>query len=145
LYLCRSTTYAEERNEISESIHTLIDTYEAEYDSASIQIDQIEKMVQENYTSPDFSVSSLADHFHVSIAYMSYLFKKHYKVNFIDYLWKLRMNKAKEMLSTTDTILMRSVSLSVTSTLPVSGEGSNRRRGRHRHSLERQTKVNRDL
>ncbi len=103
LYLCRSTTYAEERNEISESIHTLIDTYEAEYDSASIQIDQIEKMVQENYTSPDFSVSSLADHFHVSIAYMSYLFKKHYKVNFIDYLWKLRMNKAKEMLSTTDT------------------------------------------
>ena len=103
LYLCRSTAYAEERGGISESIHTLIDTYEAEYENAAIQVDQIEKILQENYTSPDFSISSLADHFNVSIAYMSYLFKKNYKVNFIDYLWELRMNKAKEMLSMTNT------------------------------------------
>src|SRR5699024_8108731 len=81
----------------------LIDTYEAEYENAAIQVDQIEKILQENYTSPDFSISSLADHFNVSIAYMSYLFKKNYKVNFIDYLWELRMNKAKEMLSMTNT------------------------------------------
>lgn len=98
LYLCRSTPYAEKRTEIAECIHQLIDTYEYEYENSTIQIDQIEKMVQESFASPDFSISVLADHFQVSIAYMSYLFKKYYKVNFSDYLWALRMETAKNML-----------------------------------------------
>ena len=43
----------------------------------------------------------LADKFHVSIAYISYLFKKYFNENFSDYLWRLRVEKAKELLRST--------------------------------------------
>ena len=33
---------------------------------------------------------------------MSYLFKKGFDVNFSEYLWNIRMEKAKELLSQTD-------------------------------------------
>ena len=46
-------------------------------------------------------MAMLADQFHVSIAYMSYLVKKETNEYFSDYLWALRMKKAKELLLTT--------------------------------------------
>ena len=38
----------------------------------------------------------------LSLAYMSYLFKKEFGVNFSDYLWNLRFQKAADMLLHTD-------------------------------------------
>ena len=50
----------------------------------------------------NFSIALLADKCHVSIAYMSYLIKKELNQSFSEYLWELRMKKAKELLSSTD-------------------------------------------
>ncbi len=102
LYMCRSCSYLEKRDEIYQSVIRLLETYETEYANSTIHTDQIQKLIQDSYSSPDFSISSLADNFQVSIAYMSYLFKKSFNENFSDYLWKLRMEKAKELLHNTD-------------------------------------------
>ena len=58
-------------------------------------------IMEESYCDPDFSIYVLADKFHISVAYMSYLFKKEFDQNFSDYLWSLRLKKAKELLTQT--------------------------------------------
>ena len=93
LFLCRSCSFVEKKEEIRQNILLLLSTYENEFENSTIQ---------KEYSSPDFSISVLADTFHVSIAYMSYLFKKGFDVNFSDYLWNIRMKKAEELLSETD-------------------------------------------
>ena len=101
LYLCRSCPYQEKGGEISRNVDELLATFEAEYANSAVHAAQIMEILQECYTSPDFSISVLADKFEVSIAYMSYLFKKKFDKNFSDYLWELRLAKAKDMLLNT--------------------------------------------
>lgn len=101
LYLCRSCPYQEKGGEISRNVDELLATFEAEYANSAVHAAQIMEILQECYTSPDFSISVLADKFEVSIAYMSYLFKKKFNKNFSDYLWELRLAKAKDMLLNT--------------------------------------------
>ena len=54
------------------------------------------------YASPDFSITVLADAFHISIAHMSSLFKIRFGKNFSEYLWEMRLEKAKGLLLGTD-------------------------------------------
>ena len=91
----------EKGGEISRNVDELLATFEAEYANSAVHASQIMEILQECYTSPDFSISVLADKFEVSIAYMSYLFKKKFDKNFSDYLWELRLAKAKDMLLNT--------------------------------------------
>lgn len=102
LYFCRSFPYQEKKAEIQSHIHQLLALFESEAENQLINAVQIKQLVEENFTSADFSISYLADNFHVSIAYMSYLFKKEMGENFSDYVWALRLEKARELLLTTD-------------------------------------------
>ena len=102
LFYCRSCSYQEKRQEIRRKTLELTDLYQAQMENTAIHKIQIEKILDENYCSPDFSIAALADHFHVSIAYMSYLFKKKFDENFSDYLWSMRFQKAKNLLLHTD-------------------------------------------
>jgi len=102
LYFCRSCKYSEKSQEISNNIHNLLTIFDKEIANMTIHISQIKQVLMENYLSSDFSITLLADHFHVSIAYMSYLFKKKTNSNLSDYVWDLRLKKAKELLDTTD-------------------------------------------
>lgn len=103
LYFCRSCAYEEKKDEIQDNVEQLLVLYEAEYENKIINASQIQQLIEEHFISPDFSITILADTFHVSIAYMSYLFKKEMGVNFSDYVWALRLEKAKELLLTTNT------------------------------------------
>ena len=76
--------------------------FQSEAESQFINAAQIQQLVEECYTSTEFSISYLADIFHVSITYMSFLFKKEMGENFSDYVWALRLEKAKKLLLTTD-------------------------------------------
>jgi len=112
LFYCRSCSYEEKRTEIHENTEKLVILLEQEIENAAIPGNQIRETVETNYTSPDFSITALADEFHVSVSYMSYLFKKELNQNFSDFLWNLRLEKAKELLLTTD-LPIDVVSLSV--------------------------------
>lgn len=100
LYYCRSCNWEEKKQEITTNLLKLLDVFQSE--QHLIRTNQIQEYMEQNYASGDLSITTLAEHFHVSIAYMSYLFKKEFQENFVDYLWKLRFCKATDMLLHTD-------------------------------------------
>ena len=102
LYFCRSFPYEQKKTEIQEHVGQLLDVFEEGVANKCITAVQIQRVVQEHCFSPDFSIALLADHFQVSIAYMSLQFKKEMGENFLDYVWKLRLEKAKRLLQESD-------------------------------------------
>ncbi len=55
--------------------------------------------VHENYSNGMMNVSSIADSFGVSIAYISRIFKKYHGINISEYITSYRLDRAKELLS----------------------------------------------
>lgn len=103
LYFCRSCSYAENSEEIHRKIMELLAILEECSATMSVNTAMIQKVMNQEYTSPDFSIAVLADLLHVSsVPYMSFLFKKHLNINFSDYLWDMRLNKAKSLLVLTE-------------------------------------------
>ena len=102
LYFCRSFPYEQKKAEIQAHVGQLLDVFEEGVANKCISAPQIQRVVQEYCFSPDFSIALLADHFQVSIAYMSLQFKKEMGENFLDYVWKLRLEKAKRLLQESD-------------------------------------------
>ncbi|MCF7926193.1 MAG: response regulator [Candidatus Izimaplasma sp.] len=58
--------------------------------------------IKQNYPDPSMSLEQLSQELNVSISYLSMLFKKHSGYTFSKYLIKMRMDKAKELLKTSD-------------------------------------------
>lgn len=102
LFNCRSNSYKEKAAEIKANIHELLTLYEHEVTNQLINKATLSIYLEEHFAISEFSINMLADHFNVSIAYMSFLFKKEMGQNFADYLWKLRLDKATHLLSTSD-------------------------------------------
>lgn len=113
LYYCRSCPYSEKAQEIAGNIGKLIDLYEREmsdkqenpaHTRQSKVVDPliIRQYIEDSFCEPDLSITALANKFQISIAYASYLIKKECDQNFSDYLWTLRLKKARELLLTTD-------------------------------------------
>ncbi|MFC4778253.1 response regulator [Paenibacillus sp. GCM10023252] len=65
-------------------------------------VDQAKDYTQENYASPDISISKVCSHLHISAGYFSGIFKREMKVTFVQYLQQIRMEAAQELLRTTD-------------------------------------------
>ena len=62
----------------------------------------IEKCIEENYADMNFDLGALADKLGYSTVYMTSLFKKTMGESFMQYLLDYRIEKAKELLVTTD-------------------------------------------
>lgn len=54
--------------------------------------------VTQNYSDAMMNVSSIADHFEISIAYLSRIFKKYNGINISEYITGYRLERAKELL-----------------------------------------------
>lgn len=103
LYFCRSCSYVENSEEIRLKIMELFNIMEEYSTTCAVNTSMIQQVMNQEYTSPDFSIAVLADILHVSsVPYMSFLFKKHLNINFSDLLWDMRLNKAKSLLILTD-------------------------------------------
>ena len=100
IYFCRNFLYNEKRDVIISNIYKMLT--KLKNSMIGFDVEMLDQVINESYTDPNFSITVIADRFHVSIAYMSYLVKKNLDKNFSDYLWELRVNKAKELLLTTD-------------------------------------------
>lgn len=102
LYHIRSFSYEEKGKNIRESLLALLTLFEEELADVTIQSGQIQEFMEEHFASSEFSIAMLANRFHISIAYMSYLCKKYFHENFSDHLWNMRMERAKDLLRNTD-------------------------------------------
>lgn len=65
-------------------------------------ISDIRVFIEENYHNPELSLDYLSDQFTIHAKNISKLFKEEYGYNFVDFLIGLRMDKAKQLLLTTD-------------------------------------------
>lgn len=99
LYLCRSCAYETEKKSIRCHFADMIRIFEKKTGAVSVPPKMIELIVKENLSNPDFGITNIYDKYDISIAYMSYLFKKEIGMGFSDYVWKLRFEKACELLS----------------------------------------------
>ena len=65
-------------------------------------VKEAKEYILENYTNAELSLEVICRHLHLSPAYFSSLFKKETGQTYINYLTDIRLNKAVELLSTTD-------------------------------------------
>jgi len=68
----------------------------------SILKQEILEYIQENFRRVQFSLQEMADHFDLSVTYLSHFFKQKTGENFIDYLSFLRLETVKKELTDTD-------------------------------------------
>lgn len=61
-------------------------------------IDHIQEFIEENYTNPDLGLGSISIAFGISEGYVSSLFKKQTQIGFNEYVEKIRMGKAIDLL-----------------------------------------------
>ena len=65
----------------------------------NILIDRILEYIQQHYMENSLSLNLLAELFHISVPYLSKIFKETVETNFMDYLIQVRIAKAKELLA----------------------------------------------
>lgn len=100
LNYCRGNNWQEKKEEITGNLQKLFELFKLERNR--IRAYQIQEYLEQKYASPELDVSSVADHFHVNSVYMSYVIKKELGENFVNYIWKLRLEKASDLLLHTD-------------------------------------------
>jgi len=72
------------------------------YDATNTKILRIIEFVNANYKNPLFDAGMISEKFDITPSYLSRIFKEHTGVNLSTYIQTLRINAAKELLTTTD-------------------------------------------
>lgn len=93
----------ESRYDLKQKIMNIFDMIIEKIESKMEETDcsfteQMIEFIHKNYSNPDLSLVDVAEHFNLSAAYVSRLFKSHVGENFKDYLNAYRIKKAKEFL-----------------------------------------------
>ncbi|WP_438447842.1 helix-turn-helix domain-containing protein [Gorillibacterium sp. sgz5001074] len=68
----------------------------------SLLIHKVKQYLQVHYANPDLSLNHLSDEFQYSTAYLSTMFKEEFGEKFVDYLVRIRMEQAQQLLLETD-------------------------------------------
>jgi len=58
--------------------------------------------IEQHYSDPELSLQLLSDQFQINQSYLSRLFKEAYSENFVDYVTRVRMDRARYLLTHTD-------------------------------------------
>ena len=98
LCMCQYYPYTEKAAAIEENTMKLVQLYEQKVMEKLTDSVYLKQLMEEGYSQPDFSITTLAMKLGVGDTYMSHLFKRSMGVNFSDYLWELRLTKSKELL-----------------------------------------------
>jgi two-component system response regulator YesN len=65
------------------------------------QMQQAEQFINEHYRNEQLTLNDVCSHLYMSISYFSTLFKQHTGLTFVEYVTRIRIKKAKELLSVT--------------------------------------------
>jgi two-component system response regulator YesN len=85
-----------------ENICIIISKYYSGTSKKFLDIRQITDYLHNHYNDVNLTQTQVADYFEVTCSSLSLQFKKRQGINMMDYLHMLRVEKAKELLSTTD-------------------------------------------
>lgn len=101
LKLMRCKDYRELRHDAKNILFEIVDLLHTREDNNSLIIQQCQKYIETHYHE-DISLDFLAQRFHFNASYFSNLFKSHAGISLSEYLVKVRMKKAHELLVATD-------------------------------------------
>lgn len=102
-----SLTYQDILNGMTDLLKEIFHTLPS--GSTPATADQIRHYIEEHYTE-QISLSHLASTFSYSISYLSTLFKKTFKLTPNEYIIQLRMERARTLLSTDESVNIRQIS-----------------------------------
>ncbi|MCZ8514255.1 helix-turn-helix domain-containing protein [Paenibacillus filicis] len=103
LSLTESTTLDEIADLLTTACATLCDSLGARKpDSSSASIELIMQYISQHYGEYDFSVQKIADHFSLSLSYLSRYFKEQTGRTVMDYMNEIRIDQAKRLLRMND-------------------------------------------
>lgn len=71
-------------------------------DSAAAQVRKAESYMKEHYGDPGLSLNTVTEYLAISTSYFSAIFKAKTGSTFVEYLTRLRMDRAKQILAMTD-------------------------------------------
>lgn len=71
-------------------------------DTAASQVIKAEKYIRDCYSNPELSLNMITEHLSISTSYFSAIFKSKTGSTFVEYLTRVRMEKAKQILAFTD-------------------------------------------
>ncbi len=87
------------RQQLSEAVKVICSQVQANRESGNIHLkSRIAQYLEENYMDSNLSLQWIADQFHLSGPYLSRYFKDQMGMNFADYLCRLRIAQAKELM-----------------------------------------------
>jgi YesN/AraC family two-component response regulator len=86
--------------EISEDITNYLSVDKESYELKLLQ--QIVHYIRENFQNPEFGLQNIADSLQMSPPYLSQYFKKNTGYTISEYVTRLRMEKAKDLLKNSD-------------------------------------------
>lgn len=98
--ISRSEDFKEKLSELCNSINAALKT-NRESTSKKVVL-EAKDYISENYRNPELTLENMCRHLHLSPAYFSTLFKKETGQTCIAYLTEFRLNKAVELLDTTE-------------------------------------------
>jgi len=99
---CRNIRHIQDLEGLKALIHELLFFYEQEIGERSVQAAPLKAYVERRFSDPDFSIGEIAEAYHVSLSRMSSLFKEAIGMGFLEYVWKMRLEKAQELLRNTE-------------------------------------------
>lgn len=98
---CRSIPQTQDYPKLQALLHELLFFYERETMDRLMHISPLRQIVAQHFCDPAFSISHIAEIYHVSDSRMSTLFKEELGISFTDCVWQLRLEKARELLRAT--------------------------------------------
>jgi len=98
----REAASAKELREVLVRIFEELRALKAPQNDSGEIFENVELFVRKHYRDPDFSASMVAEHFGISQSYVTHMFKRYNNTGFLEYLHMLRIEKAQELLRTTD-------------------------------------------
>lgn len=95
-----NVTSMEELKEVCKSVFTSIIDYMENQEKEGIPawMDDVQVYIKEHYTEQGFSVSGIADEYGFTVSHLSRTFKNVVGTGLLEYIQKLRVDKAKELL-----------------------------------------------
>ena len=93
-------------DELKSSVHKILSDFADYFEPADAPrqntAEQVARYIEENYYDHSLSVEALSGIFNISLSYLSRMFKSKHGVRLIDFTHMVRVEKARELLLTTD-------------------------------------------
>ena len=110
LYACESLASL---NNCADAIFAEFEAHAAQSSPADERDQRIIEYIDAHYRDSEFNVSALSQHFNLSSSYISTLIKKNTGVSAVDYIQRLRIQTAKQLLKEQPAMLIKDVAQEV--------------------------------